>query len=148
MREQAIKEAEAARRAQEEAARKAQEVAANEERIRLAAERQAREVEAAEESAWREHALWMREQAIKEAEAARRAQEEAARKAQEVAANEERIRLAAERQARERLAANEAHQKAIDTEIIKALFPLAGEATAAIMIALKTGAIPHVRIEY
>lgn len=179
------------------------------EKARESAEKQAREVAAAEVVAWQEHDIWRREQAVKQAEKERREQEEANRKAQEAAANEERIRLAAERKAqeaaekkvrdaqeaqeraerariiaeertraaventdraakeavaraererqakesadravRDRLAANEANQKAKEAEIIQALFPLIGNLTAVVIVAIKTGKIPHVKIEY
>ncbi len=185
----------------------------HEEKAREEAEKQAREMGEAEETAYTENALWEREQVVKKQEAARQAREEAERKAKEEAEKEERIRKAAEmkaqqeaekkvkaakeaqemaerarivaeerariverimaesarreareavaraerdrqakesaeKAARDKVAANAEHQAAVDMAIIKAIYPIVGEATADLMVALKAGKIPHLKIEY
>lgn len=150
-REQAVKQAEKERREQEEANRKAQEAAANEERIRLAAERKAQEAAASAVIAAKEAQERAERAKVLAEERERAAKEAAERQAQEAVVRAERerqIKEAAEKQAHERLAANKAHQEAVETEIIKALFPIIGKQTAVVIVAIKTGAIPHVKIDY
>jgi hypothetical protein len=84
-------------------------------------------------------------------ERTRAAVENTDRAAKEAVARAERERQAkesADRAVRDRLAANEANQKAKEAEIIQALFPLIGNLTAVVIVAIKTGKIPHVKIEY